>query len=189
MAILGRVDSVPLSKLDFALLVKLVHLPSDEGIVVWVGLGYRGGQLGILLLDRIDRLRTGEELSSPVNSGAQAGQVLLGDRREVLEPVKWVGKLLDLGSWNTNHFEDLELICQSGRFGIELSLLSFRWVGGLEGLGGSRGGDFWGGSGGIRGVLRIAGEVFTKHLHLTDKLVSRGLASVSVTSPRDSHCL
>jgi len=37
LAIFRAVDGVALAELDFAKLVELVDLPSDKGIVVWVG--------------------------------------------------------------------------------------------------------------------------------------------------------
>jgi hypothetical protein len=42
LTVLGRVDGVSLSELDLALLVQLVHLPSDERVVVRVRVGCLG---------------------------------------------------------------------------------------------------------------------------------------------------
>jgi hypothetical protein len=37
LAVFRTVDGAALAKLDFAELVELVDLPSDKGVVVWVG--------------------------------------------------------------------------------------------------------------------------------------------------------
>ena len=50
LTIFGRVDGVSLSKLDFPLLMKFVHLPTDKCIIVWVGISCRACMSAFILL-------------------------------------------------------------------------------------------------------------------------------------------
>ena len=68
LAILRRVDSVPLAKLNLAQILQAVHLPLNEAVVVGVGLGCDHG-------------------AAPVNTASKVGEITLPERREVLQPV------------------------------------------------------------------------------------------------------
>lgn len=73
----------------------------------------------------------------------------------------WVCKRLDLFAGHTDQVEDLELVRQSGRFGVQLALFRLARIGRS-----------------MRFFLDFGRKVFKvgpKHFHLADQLVGRSL--------------
>lgn len=127
---------------------------------------------------------THKEGSSPVDSGSESVAVLLGDGGEVVEPVKRVGKLLDLLPRNTNTLHDLKLVRETGRLGVELTLGRLRRV-----LCSVRGrGDGLDCRDGLRLVGVEALELGSEHLHLSDELVGGGLVTRQAGRRRGGRC-
>ena len=154
LAILDGVDGVALAELDLVELLETVHLPADKGIVVGVGVG-------------------GDELTAPVDTGTEVGEILLALGREELEPVLGVGELVNLLDGDTERLEDLELVLGATGLCDSLALLGVELGDVLLGLGRSS----RGGRGSVLNnlLLLVALELLAKHLNLLDQLVGRGL--------------
>ena len=155
LAILDGVDGVALAELDLVELLETVHLPANESIVVGVGVG-------------------GDELTAPVDTGTEVGEILLALGREELEPVLGIGELVNLLDGNAERLEDLELVLGATGLCDSLALLGVELGDVLLGLGSSGRGS--GGSSTLNDLLLlVALKLLAKHLNLLDQLVGRGL--------------
>ena len=84
LAVLWAIDSISFSELDFAHIVQLVHLPSDEGVVIWVDV-------------------CGQERSTPINTRPYGLMVLLyGKIRLLLDESNSMGLTTAIGGKYSN---------------------------------------------------------------------------------------
>jgi len=90
-----------------------------------------------------------------------------GNWWEVLQPIMWIGELLDLRSWYSDGFHNLELVCVAGRLGLQLAFGCLAHGGAFRGRGSRRFVFF----------LAETFEVLSKHFHFADDLVGSGLCS------------
>ena len=148
LAIRDGVDRVSLTELDLVHLAQLVDLPTDERVVVWI---------------HVCR----EESAAPVDAHTEGMAVTLGDRWEVLEPVRRIRKLFDLVAWHTAVLHDLELVLEARALASELALrrlvdtlrASLLRLDGLFGL--------------LALMLLEPAKVFAEHVDFADQLVCR----------------
>ena len=154
LPIFRRIDGIAFTELDFVELFQAAHLPSDKGIVVWVGI-------------------CGNKWASPVNCAAKFGQMLLPKLREVTEPVMCVSKEVYLLERDTNREHHLELIlCFHPSLQSGFSFLGV-WEFGYVCFGLFR---HWRWECSVRDriddiILGTAWEIFAEHFNLPNKFI------------------